>query len=75
MLISQDYEEFLRELEEDPDMRQQIQLFKAGGQVPHPTAATSAMADDEMDDDEADFPDVNVDELLDDMTGLSLNDQ
>lgn len=66
-----DYEEFLADLEEDPELRAQINLFKAEGAI---APAKPNEGDMDVDDEEADFPEVTVDELLDDMEGLSLQD-
>nr|KAJ3420091.1 hypothetical protein HK105_006093 [Polyrhizophydium stewartii] len=68
----QDYEQFLRDVEEDPELRGMINLYKA------PTAAGKAeddvsMADSEEEPEE-DFPEINVDELLDDMENMRIDD-
>ncbi|KAF3985358.1 hypothetical protein FT663_04285 [Candidozyma haemuli var. vulneris] len=63
-----DYELFLQELEEDQDLRQTINLYKAGEEpVRRPE-------DDEtdMDDDEHDAPEIGIDELLDEIDGMTL---
>eukprot|EP01126_Amoeba_proteus_P049038 TRINITY_DN5707_c0_g1_i12.p1 TRINITY_DN5707_c0_g1~~TRINITY_DN5707_c0_g1_i12.p1 ORF type:complete len:332 (+),score=78.43 TRINITY_DN5707_c0_g1_i12:725-1720(+) len=62
----QDEEEFMRELEEDPEMRSQIDLFK----VPNVAPPQDDMNDD--DDVEPDFPEVQIGELLDAITDLRL---
>jgi len=65
---SEDYETFMRELEEDPEMRSQIQLFK------QPNAdkilKNNQASENKTDDD--DFPEIKLTELLDD---LSLNEK
>jgi len=58
-------EEFLRDLEEDPEMRSQINLYKVEGvNVPK--------HDEDMDDVEDDFPEVAVSELIDAVSGLKI---
>ena len=59
-----EYEQFLQDLEEDPEMRGQINLFK-DTQVLAERGADDASASDCDDDD---FPDVGLEELLDELT-------
>lgn len=61
---AEDYETFLRDLEEDPEMRSQVNLYKAE------TAAMSATSSDS--DVEADFPDIQMQELLEEFDGMQL---
>ncbi|KAJ1975633.1 ribosome-binding protein [Dimargaris xerosporica] len=65
--IEQDYELFLRDLEEDPELRANINLYKADD-------AQSVMTDGgtDMDETEADFPEVQLHEL---MNELDINDE
>jgi len=63
-----DYEQFLRDLEEDPELRSNVLLYKADDGV----ATSNAMQDD--DDDNDDLPEPTVDELLNDMEELSINE-
>jgi len=58
------YEEFLRDIEEDPEMRSQINLYKATEKDEMKTDVTS--------DVEEDFPEVQMDELLDMIEDLKL---
>jgi len=80
--VEAEYEMFLRDLEEDPELRQNVQLFKA-----KPSAAKKKLAADAMDVSEADnesvtetemddddFPKIQLDELLDEMDGLNLDE-
>jgi nonsense-mediated mRNA decay protein 3 len=61
-----DYELFLQELEEDEELRQTINLYKAGSeQVPQTDA------EDEEDDD---APEIALDELLDELDGMTIDD-
>jgi len=64
-----DYENFLQELEEDKDMRDQIELFKDPEYVP-PVAQENGM-EDEADDD---APEVGLDELLDGFNALGMEE-
>ncbi|KAI8803567.1 NMD3-domain-containing protein [Cladochytrium replicatum] len=73
-----DYELFLRDLEEDAELRGMVNLYKD----PH-GQKTRPAAEDDMDDDmedieeeeEADFPEISVDELLDDLEGMTIDDE
>lgn len=60
-----DYELFLQELEEDQELRQTINMYKAG-EEPVPEADE----EDEMDDEDA--PEIGIDELLDEIDGMTL---
>lgn len=60
-----DYELFLQELEEDAELRGAINLYKAGDVAPPADA-------DEMDDDE-DAPQIDIDELLDELDDMTLD--
>lgn len=94
--VEEDYELFLRELEEDPELRANVNLYKAkdvkmrdassgkkkGGQYgmdvdeadPKPGDAPDADADGEGGEEEAGFPDVRLEELLEDLDELTLGD-
>lgn len=62
-----DYEVFLQELEEDEEMRQTINLYKS---------KTTAEHEAEMDEDEdEDAPQIDIDELLDELDEMTLEDQ
>ena len=62
-----DYELFLQELEEDEEMRQTINLYKS---------SKPAENDGEMDEDEdEDTPQIDIDELLDELDEMTLEDQ
>jgi len=56
----QNYEEFLRDLEEDTEMRSQVNLFKA--EVKNAQVDTKQV--DSSEEEEPDFPQVKMDELL-----------
>ena len=74
------YEMFLRDLEEDEDMRAGVTLYKSGG-----AGAAKARDPDAMDvesdagattdaDDDDDLPRISVDELVDEMAETTLDD-
>jgi len=73
-----DYDNFLEELEEDPELRSQINLYKARPsssmevqmQVDDHDGDVDPVGDDENDvnGDEDDFPGVKLEELLEDLT-------
>jgi nonsense-mediated mRNA decay protein 3 len=67
-----DYEMFLRDVEEDVELRQTLALYKAKQQK-------TKAADDEMslvtgDESEDEVPKINMDELLEDFDELNVND-
>lgn len=66
-----DMERFLEELEEDPEMRQRVALFKDANYDAAAAAAArmSAMTEDEEDD----LPEVPLEELLDDLMAMTLD--
>ncbi|KAL1746757.1 NMD3 family-domain-containing protein [Schizophyllum fasciatum] len=89
--VDEDYELFLRELEEDPELRSTVNLYKAGDvkmtdgarpAAPGKKRAQFAMDVDEhaqeteTDDgeDEPDFPEVKLDELLEGFDEMTLNE-
>jgi len=65
-----DYEMFLRDVEEDADLRQTLALYKAKQQRKK-DADEMSMATAETDDE---VPKINMDELLDDFGDLDVND-
>lgn len=66
------YEEFLRDLEEDPDLRSNVMLYKSGD-APAPE---DTMEDEgEEEDDEPDFPEVRVEELLDEIENMTIGEE
>ncbi|KAF9233401.1 NMD3 family-domain-containing protein [Melanogaster broomeanus] len=69
--VEEDYELFLRELEEDPELRANVNLYKAKD-VEMRDAEVVAEVDEEDAGEEVDFPDVQLDELLEDFDGLTL---
>eukprot|EP00003_Mantamonas_plastica_P001873 TRINITY_DN11341_c0_g1_i12.p1 TRINITY_DN11341_c0_g1~~TRINITY_DN11341_c0_g1_i12.p1 ORF type:complete len:458 (+),score=156.84 TRINITY_DN11341_c0_g1_i12:139-1512(+) len=65
-----DTEVFMRELEEDPEMRSQLNLYRDENYVELDDALEQGLIEevDEFDAPEEDFPEVQLDELLDDLT-------
>ncbi|KAH0826727.1 NMD3 family-domain-containing protein [Lanmaoa asiatica] len=96
--VEEDYELFLRELEEDPELRASVNLYKTkdvkmhdasagrkkGGQYgmdmdevgpePGDGAGAGAEAGGEDAEEEGDFPDVQLEELLEDFDEMTLGD-
>ncbi|GAA5887001.1 hypothetical protein JCM5296_005220 [Sporobolomyces johnsonii] len=68
-----DYERFLRDIEEDEELRSTLQLFKDPNAQQKQENAMVEDTDGEGDDDEDDFPEINVDDLLEDMENLDLD--
>jgi nonsense-mediated mRNA decay protein 3 len=72
---ARDYEQFLRDLEEDPEMRSNILLYKVPGVDPKaktkPAGGDIMMGDDESENNDPAFPEVGIEELLDE---LDIND-
>lgn len=60
-----------QELEEDPEMRSKVALYKDPAHRPGPAQDMDAMTDG---DDEDDLPDIPLEELLDDMNALQLEE-
>ncbi|TCD61077.1 hypothetical protein EIP91_009061 [Steccherinum ochraceum] len=91
--VEEDYELFLRDIEEDEEIRGTVNLYKskdvkmgagsglAGGKTRKKGQfemevddAATAPTDDEDGEDEADFPEVNLDELLEDFDEMTLEE-
>lgn len=78
--VERDYEMFLQELEEDQELRGTINLYKApNSQTAENKAVDGHMAVDDVEeepemDDNNDGPTINVDELLDDLEGMTIYD-
>ncbi|KAG1673087.1 hypothetical protein FOA52_013157 [Chlamydomonas sp. UWO 241] len=81
-----EHEQFLKELEEDPEMRQRINIYKdahgaealraarAAGTVPG-LAGSDDEGMDDSDDDGEDLPEIPLEELLDDLERLQVAGQ
>lgn len=63
-----DYEIFLEDLEEDKELRQSVNIYKA-----NPTSNVGAPSATDSDSDDSDAPEVNVDELLDELDDMTLD--
>lgn len=67
--IRLDYEEFLREIEEDPDLRSNFNLYKGSQMHQKREMAGEDVAMDEGTDEEEDqVPQIPLEELLDELT-------
>ncbi|SCV74009.1 BQ2448_6441 [Microbotryum intermedium] len=66
-----DYERFLRDIEEDEEMRQTLRLFKDPKALQQ--QENEMIEELDVEDAEDDFPEINVDDLLDDMEGLNID--
>ncbi|KAI0250616.1 NMD3-domain-containing protein [Lactifluus subvellereus] len=97
--VEEDYELFLRDLEEDPEMRATVNLFKtddtkAGKAVSRtsdvkarkktqfamdldeaPAAAPVPVSETDEEEDEADFPEVKLEELLENFDEMTLGEE
>ena len=62
-----DYELFLQELEEDEELRQTINMYKADEGQPQ-------KEEDDIEEDEDDAPRIAIDELLDELDDMTLQD-
>jgi len=97
--VDEDYELFLRELEEDPEMRSGVNLYKVNNKAGDSTASIeahlaggkrrdapqsqdmdvdeplqAAEGEEEEEEEEADFPEVKLDELLDEFDEMTLEE-
>ncbi|KAK7685394.1 hypothetical protein QCA50_011257 [Cerrena zonata] len=98
--VEEDYELFLRDLEEDEEMRGAVNLYKAkdvnpgagsglaGGKTRRkgqgqfdmevdetPQLAAADNTEESEEDEEADFPNVKLDELLEDFDEMTIQDR
>ena len=67
-----DMERFLEELEEDPDMRSRVALYRDKQQNVGGSGGMNQVPEDS--EDEEDFPEVPLEELLDDLEAMQLDD-
>ncbi|KAI5962515.1 NMD3 [Candida pseudojiufengensis] len=67
-----DYELFLQELEEDEELRQTINMYKAGEDQQEPQHKDEDDIDEDVDDEDA--PRIGLDELLDELDDMTIND-
>ncbi len=77
MNAEKDMELFLRDVEEDAELRGMMNLFKAEAAT-HAAASEGEDDDDEMmnseEEPEEDFPEISMDELLEDMGDMNIDD-
>ncbi len=71
--MEREFEQFLRDIEEDDEFRQGVQLYKNAKKKQQPDEMSIATTDYDGEDDDA--PRVDMDELLDDFDELALEDQ
>merc|ERR1711871_144489 len=72
-----DFESFLQDLEEDPELRSRVNLYKDEKKLNSQLQAEQQGGNNEDDDDdmlEDDFPEIQMDELLESMQGLQAVD-
>jgi len=73
--VENEYEEFLRDLEEDPELRSGVIMYKAPGKaVPQPTSAADSESMADIEEEDSDFADVTLDELVEDVATLALDE-
>ncbi|KAI2748416.1 hypothetical protein DTO012A8_9885 [Penicillium roqueforti] len=71
--MEQDYEMFLRDVEEDQELRQTLDLYK-NRQYQVRADQMDEDGDDDMDEEGHAVPKINMDELLDDFDELNMED-
>ncbi|KAJ6028460.1 NMD protein affecting ribosome stability and mRNA decay [Penicillium herquei] len=69
--LEEDFEAFLRDIEEDQELRQTLDLYKARKE----RVSDDAMDEDEDNESEDGVPQINMDELLDDFDELNMGDE
>ncbi|KAJ2354998.1 ribosome-binding protein, partial [Coemansia sp. RSA 2618] len=62
-----DFEAFLRDLEEDPELRQGVNLYHDSSYVPRSAADADGMVDEDDEEEGDDAPEVPLEELLNDL--------
>ncbi|AEO55576.1 hypothetical protein MYCTH_2299553 [Thermothelomyces thermophilus ATCC 42464] len=74
--LEAEYEQFLRDVEEDEELRQALALYKNTKKKKKQDADAMSIAETEMTmDDDDDGPKISMDELLDDFDELEINDE
>lgn len=75
--LETDYEMFLRDVEEDPELRNTFALYKAQQQKKTQDAMSGieAMSIGDTEESEDEVPQINMDELLDDFDELNVQDE
>ncbi|KAI5304175.1 hypothetical protein KEM56_006770 [Ascosphaera pollenicola] len=73
--VEDDFEMFLRDVEEDPELRSTLALYKAkNAQKPKPDAMAIDEEGEGEDDEDDGVPQINMDELLDDFEEMGISD-
>jgi len=72
--MDRDYEMFLRDVEEDTDLRATLAVYKAEQQAKKDADAMSVAQTEDDDDDEDETPHIDMDELLDEFDELNMQD-
>jgi nonsense-mediated mRNA decay protein 3 len=74
--LEQDYEMFLRDVEEDPELRQTLDLYKTRAQNQDGGDEDDENDDDDDDDEsEGEAPQINMEELLDDFDEMNVSNK
>lgn len=68
--LEEDFETFLRDIEEDQELRHTLDLYKARKE----RQAADAMDEDEDNESDDEVPQINMDELLDDFDDLNMDE-
>ncbi|KAL6047271.1 ribosome-binding protein [Balamuthia mandrillaris] len=71
MKAEHDYEQFLRDLEEDPEYRSTVNLYKASN-TKAGAGGMEVAEEEESDVGETDFPEPSISELIEDMTDMTI---
>jgi nonsense-mediated mRNA decay protein 3 len=71
--MDREYEMFLRDVEEDTELRSTLALYKAQHKVKHNTEAMSVVETTDGEEDEV--PQISMEELLDEFDELNVNDE
>jgi len=69
-----EYEEFLRDLEEDPDLRAGVTLYKTNNEENNKTNSIENESMEDIEELDPNFPDVTIDELVDDVASMALEE-
>ena len=72
--MDDEYEAFLRDVEEDEELRATLALYKNTRKTKKPQQDADAMSIAETEDDDDDGPKISMDELLDDFEDLDIQD-
>lgn len=77
---AQELEEFMQEIEEDPELQGKVNLYKKKGAIAASSAEMSdekAMegAEQEEDEEDVEYPEVDMNQLLDDLAQVNMNEE